>query len=57
MISFNFSMSSYHLLYPLFLLLLLGHYVVSYSLRTQGPQHASFPVLHYLHEFAQTHVH
>ena len=57
MISFNFSVNSYHLLYPLFLLLLLGHYVVSYSLRTQGPQHASFPVLHYLHEFAQTHVH
>ena len=38
-------------------LLLFSHSVVSDSLRPHGLQHASFPVLHCLPEFAQTHVH
>ena len=33
--------------------LLLSHYVVSNSLWPHGLQHAAFPVLHYLPEFAQ----
>ena len=36
------------------LLLLFSHEVVSDSLRPQGLQHAGFPVLHCLWEFAQT---
>ena len=39
------------------LLLLFGHKVMSDSLLPHGLQHARFPVLHYLLEFAQTHVH
>ena len=31
--------------------------VMSSCLQPHGPQHASFPVLHYLLEFAQTNVH
>ena len=31
--------------------------VMSDSLRSHGLQHARLPVLHYLPEFAQTHVH
>ena len=34
-----------------------SHSVKSDSLRPHGLQHASFPVLHYLLEFSQTHVH
>ena len=39
------------------ILLLFGHSVMSDSLQPHGLQHASFPVLHYFLEFAQTHVH
>ena len=38
-------------------LLLFSCYVMSDSLRPQALQHAGFPVLHYLPEFTQTHVH
>ena len=39
------------------LLLLFNHSVISDFLQPHGLQHASFPVLHHLLEFAQTHVH
>ena len=39
------------------MLLLSSCSVMSNSLWPHGPQHASFPVPHYLLEFAQTHVH
>ena len=39
------------------LLLLFSRSVMSGSLRPHGLQHAKPPVLHYLREFAQTHVH
>ena len=41
---------------PLLYLLLFSHSVVSDSLRPHGLQHPDFPVLHYLLEFAQTHI-
>ena len=39
------------------LLLLFNHSVMSDFLQPHGLQHASFPVLHHLLEFAQTHIH
>jgi len=41
----------------LFSILLFSFSVVSESLRSHGLQYARLPVLHYLPEFAQTHVH
>ena len=41
----------------LFLLLLFSHSVVSDSLRPMDCSIPGFPVLHYILEFAQTHVH
>ena len=41
----------------LYALLLFSHTVVPDSWRPHGLQHPSFPVLHCLLEFAQTHVH
>ena len=38
-------------------MLLFSHSVISESLQPHGLQHTSFPVLHYLLELAQTHVH
>jgi len=50
-----------------FVYLFKGHYmaillrsivvVMSNSLQSHGLQHSGFPALHYLPEFAQTHVH
>ena len=39
------------------LLLLLSHSVMSDSLQPNGLQQARLPILHYLSEFAKTHVH
>ena len=39
------------------LLLLFNHSVMSDFLQPHGLQHASFPVLQHLLEFAQTHIH
>ena len=43
--------------FVVFLLLLFSYLVVSYSLQPLNCSIPGFPILHYLSEFAQTHVH